>query len=199
MKLKAHSINKNNNFIDGWYLPDKKICDNLIKFFESNYEFQIDGKVGNNEVKKNVKNSKDINCKNHINNDIIKAYMIGLTKVIEEYKKKYKFCNEGITNWAVYEDFNIQRYLPTEGFYEWHTERASIRTSKRHLTFMTYLNDVDDDGETEWYYQKLKVKPEKGLTVIWGTDWTFTHRGISSKTQTKYIITGWYSFTDNID
>lgn len=198
MKLKPHSINKNNNFIDGWYFSDKKICDNLIKFFETNYEFQVDGKVGDNVVKKDVKNSKDISCKHHIKNDVIKTYLINLTKVIEEYKKKYKFCNEGVQDWAVFEDFNIQRYLPNEGFYEWHTERASTRTSKRHLTFMTYLNDVEDDGETEWYYQKLKVKPEKGLTVIWGTDWTFTHRGIPSKTQTKYIITGWYSFTDNI-
>ena len=31
---------------------------------------------------------------------------------------------------------------------------------------MTYLNDIKDGGETEFYYQKLKVKPEKGLTLI---------------------------------
>ena len=45
---------------------------------------------------------------------------------------------------------------------------------------MTYLNDVNDYGETEFYYQKLKIKPEKGKTVIWCADWTHTHRGISS-------------------
>mgnify|MGYP001271300870 CR=1 FL=1 len=37
---------------------------------------------------------------------------------------------------------------------------------KRVLVFMTYLNDVTDEGETEWYYQRVKVKPRKGLTVI---------------------------------
>ena len=46
---------------------------------------------------------------------------------------------------------------------------------------MTYLNDVSDGGETEFYYQKLKVKPETGLTLIWGSDWTFTHKGITSQ------------------
>ena len=61
---------------------------------------------------------------------------------------------------------------------------------------MFYLNDVEDEGETEFYYQKLKVKPKKGLTLIWPADWTHTHRGIPSKTQEKYIATGWYSFTD---
>tara|TARA_R110000796_G_scaffold48231_1_gene115745 strand:- start:585 stop:767 length:183 start_codon:yes stop_codon:yes gene_type:complete len=59
---------------------------------------------------------------------------------------------------------------------------------------MTYLNNIKDKGETEWYYQKLKVKPETGLTLIWPVDWTFTHRGIPSKKEIKYIVTGWYSY-----
>ena len=59
---------------------------------------------------------------------------------------------------------------------------------------MTYLNDITDDGETEFFHQKIKIKPEKGLTVIWPADWTFTHRGIPSNTQVKYITTGWMSF-----
>ena len=59
---------------------------------------------------------------------------------------------------------------------------------------MTYLNDIKKGGETEFYYQKLKIKPETGLTLLWGCDWTFTHRGITSPTETKYIATGWYSY-----
>jgi hypothetical protein len=59
---------------------------------------------------------------------------------------------------------------------------------------MTYLNDVTDAGETEFFYQKIKMKPEKGLTLIWPADWTFTHRGIASPTQEKTIITGWFNF-----
>ena len=42
----------------------------------------------------------------------------------------------------------------------------------------------------------LKIKPKKGLTVLWPTDWTYTHRGIASPSQLKYIITGWYSYTE---
>jgi len=59
---------------------------------------------------------------------------------------------------------------------------------------MTYLNDVEDGGETEWYYQNLKVKPEKGLTFLWPTDWMFTHKGYAPVNANKYIITGWYHF-----
>ena len=35
---------------------------------------------------------------------------------------------------------------------------------------------------------------EKGLTVIWPSEWTFTHRGIKAVKEDKYIITGWYVF-----
>ena len=59
---------------------------------------------------------------------------------------------------------------------------------------MTYLNDVTDAGETEFYYQKIKVKPEKGLTLIWPSEWPWTHRGLTSKTQIKYIATGWFCY-----
>ena len=62
---------------------------------------------------------------------------------------------------------------------------------------MTYLNNVNDGGETQWKYQKIETKPVQGDTVIWPADWTHTHKGCVSKTETKYIITGWYSFNDN--
>jgi hypothetical protein len=42
----------------------------------------------------------------------------------------------------------------------------------------------------------VQVQPEKGLTVIWPADWTFTHRGIVSPTQDKWIVTGWFNFLD---
>ena len=58
---------------------------------------------------------------------------------------------------------------------------------------MTYLNDVKNGG-TEFMYQKLKAPAKKGLTLIWPTDWTHTHRGVISKKQEKYIVTGWFSY-----
>ena len=62
------------------------------------------------------------------------------------------------------------------------------------MAFMTYLNTVNKDGETEWFHQKIKIKPEKGLTLIWPSDWTHVHRGIVAKEETKYIATGWFSY-----
>lgn len=59
---------------------------------------------------------------------------------------------------------------------------------------MTYLNDVTDEGGTQFLHQNVTVQPRKGLTVVWPADWTFFHRGIPSPTQEKRIITGWFNF-----
>ena len=88
---------------------------------------------------------------------------------------------------------NIQYYPPNGGYKVWHCERGSLDTSKRFLAYMTYLNDVTEGGETEFYWQNVSFKPKKGLSLIWPADFTHTHRGIVSKTQEKYITTGWYN------
>ena len=101
---------------------------------------------------------------------------------------------------AVYRDsreaINVQKYPIGGAYHGWHAERGGTATGHRHLVFMTYLNDITDGGETEFMYQKLKIKPRKGLTLIWPSDWTHTHRGLPSATQVKYIVTGWYGFID---
>lgn len=82
------------------------------------------------------------------------------------------------------------------GFKEYHFENdGSFDKGARNLVFMTYLNNVEDGG-TQFYYQDITVPAIKGLTVIWPSYWTHTHKGVISKTQEKTIITGWYSFTD---
>ena len=50
------------------------------------------------------------------------------------------------------------------------------------------------EGGTEFKYQKLKTDAKCGLTLIWPTDFTHMHRGVISKNETKYIITGWYGY-----
>ena len=37
----------------------------------------------------------------------------------------------------------------------------------RVLAWMVYLNDVEEGGETEFLYQKLRIKPKKNTLLIW--------------------------------
>ena len=192
--MREYKYNSNNNLIDGYYLSDLSICDDLINLFE-NSDNKVLGKTLQG-VNKERKDSLDLQLSIF---DIpqyksLQLYFKELTKCINLYKKKYKFCDLHIDPWAVENSFNIQKYKPSQGYHLFHCEKSNIKSSKRHLVFMTYLNDVKKGGETEWYYQKLKVKPEKGLTVIWSADWTFTHKGHTTIDEDKYIITGWFDF-----
>ena len=90
--------------------------------------------------------------------------------------------------------FNIQRFLPGEGYHKFHNERASFDTRDRVGVWMIYLNDVYDKGWTEFFYQQHFEIPKAGKIVCWPSDWTHTHRGIVSPTETKYILTGWFTF-----
>ena len=192
--MREHDINKLNNFIGGWYLPDISVCDKIIEYHKSSNNKLMGLTVkGNTRVcDKNVKDSID----DELNGCLLGEYCLtNLQKITDLYRKKYHYC-DATPEWSILESVNIQHYKPNGGFYAWHTERNSAvhPYNNRHLVFMTYLNDVSDGGETEFFYQKIKVKPQKGLTLIWPADWTFTHRGIPSPSQEKYIVTGWYSF-----
>jgi hypothetical protein len=189
--MQAHQINDLNNFICGWYV-DEDICDNLIELYNTKTPHRGITGVG---FHVDAKDSYDVNFDH---SESCKNYYSSLQNVIDQYIAKYEFCNVG-NPWNVVEQPIIQKYKPPHGgYHQWHFERSDpIFTSARHLVFMTYLNNVTDAGETEFFYQKIKVRPEKGLTLIWPVDWTFTHRGIASPTQEKMIVTGWLSYVSN--
>ena len=180
------------DFIGMAYLSDTSICDQLIKYHNDSLE-KKEGLIGSG-VNKDIKDSTDVSIhpEQFILDPIIKEYLIQLQEVCEKYIEKYAYCNSGQA-WTIKDSFNIQHYAPKQGYFSYHAEKTGGNCD-RHLTFMTYLNDIFDGGETEFYYQGIKIQPRKGLTLIWPVQWTHTHRGIISSTQDKYIATGWYEY-----
>lgn len=96
-------------------------------------------------------------------------------------------------------EINAQKYDVGEGGYPyWHSEiypqQNSTEALHRNLLFMFYLNDVEEGGETEFYYQDLKIKPKTGTMVIAPAGFTHTHRGNVPQSNDKYILTSWVLF-----
>lgn len=193
--MKEVLLDAKNSFIGAWYLEDTSLCDDLITFFEEQKQLQVPGKVGyNSGVKVDERVKKSIDIPLIWDMKISQRYTMELQKVLEQYKVKYPE-SDNVPKYVI-EDVNIQKYPLNGGYYDWHCERSSNPAMNRHLVFMTYLNDVNDEGGTEFKYQELTVTPKKGLTLIWPVDWTHTHRGIPSPTEIKYIATGWYKFEE---
>lgn len=91
---------------------------------------------------------------------------------------------------------NIQRTSKSQGYHVWHYENGSFGNNRRMFATMLYLNDVEEGGETEFLYQSLRVKPERGKFLIWPAQWTHTHRGNPPLSGDKYIVTSWIENTE---
>lgn len=196
--IKQEKFKNRQDFIQGWYLPDD-ICDSLIKLFEDNKKLQHPGCMTYKKtygVHKDLKDSTDIKISPaRLDIPEINTYIRYLKHFAAQYYKIYPEVN--FAKLYLREELHLQRYKPNQGFKAYHWERGGGEQGiTRELVWMTYLNNVKNGG-TEFKYQKLKTKAKKGLTIIWPAAYTHTHRGIVSKTETKYIITGWLNASNS--
>ena len=195
-KIKITS-NTNNSFISGWKTDNYKLMDQIIEFYENNPDLQNEGVQGFDKVNKEYKDTSDIAIlpKNLLEKDysIFNEYISHIHDCYQDYRKQWEFFGSRSKKINV-GTFNVQKYDYGGHVKAWHTERDSIHLSHRVLAWITYLNDVPEEGETEFLYYNLKVKPEKGKTLIWPAEWTHAHRGNPAKNCIKYVITGWLRF-----
>jgi hypothetical protein len=187
------------SFVGAYRIDDASICDDLVTYFNANAHLQKAGVVTRDGIltaDPEIKQSVELWFPPDSTTPEFTRYLRALQECVQAYIADYAYC-DAYAPWTMLETTNIQYYPPGGGFKLWHTEResASPVIASRHLVFMTYLNTVNNGGETAFYYQGLRVKPEKGLTLIWPADWTHTHQGVPSPTDEKYIITGWFNFS----
>ena len=101
------------------------------------------------------------------------------------------------------DDINMQRYTKGQGgYHHWHSEHfphpkdPTQRSLHRVLLWLVYLNDVEDGGETEFFYQQAKVKPTQGSIVLAPCGFTHTHRGSIPQSSDKYVLASWIMFNN---
>lgn len=132
--------------------------------------------------------------------DLVERYETEVCKVISQYRDTFFEAFEGFESMTLEKPYNFQKYTPGNHYSTWHCENNGKKQfEKRVFAFMTYLNTVEDGGETEFLYQKWKVTPKKGKTLVWPAYFTHTHRGLPAKNELKYIITGWVAFSPWVD
>jgi hypothetical protein len=167
-------------------------CESIVNWFEESEHIHQVGQCGEHEVRKDIKDSTDICIR--MDEPWLPCEIIvpALSKSIMDYCNRYPMLND-ISQFGNDMVYNIQRYYPNQGFFKEHCEQF-CKAYSRVLAWTLYLNDVEDGGETYYTYYDLKVKAREGRLVIFPAYWTHAHKGIVSKTETKYIATGWFSF-----
>jgi len=172
------------------YKTDKKLCDDLIEYYNLNTEYKSEGQ-GFSGVNKDIKDSIDVKFYNQSNNKTILEFFNVLSVCLKQYLFEFNIKFPVITDMI-----NLIQYYPKGGGYKvFHYENGESISAHRRLVYMLYLNDVSNGG-TEFKYQNIKLDAKKGNLVIWPAEFTHVHRGIISKTKEKYIVTGWFRMMD---
>ena len=184
------------NFIGCWNIENDKLCENIIEFFENHKDLQRSGITGYGKDEK-AKKSIDISIepKNLLSKEFsdFKEYFKELFACSCDYKKQWPFLKDNIKTLDI-PRFNVQKYEAGGHYALLHSERNTSQSMHRVFAWMTYLNDVEDGGNTYFEHFDLSIKPEKGKTIIWPSEWTHAHKGEVLNEGVKYIITGWMQF-----
>ena len=172
-----------------------EFCDNIIDKFEKDDRKRA-GKVrADMVVNQTIKQSLDLLCSTYpeydeeteVFNESLQEGLIKYAEVL--YEGQVSKWAEPLTKGALvgtsHEGYQLQRTQPGKG-YTWHDDGAY----RRMITFIWYLNDIHEDGYTE-FLNGTKVQPEQGKLLLFPANWMFQHRGYPPKSELKYICTGW--------
>ena len=164
----------------------KDFCDHCIEKFEQYKEYQFPGQTANGLD--DIKISTDmiissVDLWKEEDNTFFKSLSDNL-KCYETFVP-YSLRSHVMNGNPIDTGYQLQRTKAGER-YKWHHDQLETRI----LTFIWYLNDIKEDGYTE-FRSGLKIQPECGKILIFPALWPWVHRGFPPKSETKYICTGW--------
>jgi len=201
---------ENNYFYINHNSISKELCKTIRDMFDSDNN-KYEG-ITFGGLNKNIKDTQDLVIPNTPNktgfdkwSKIQKFLEKELAKNTKDYVKilddliiknhekettnaEYKTFGNVLSN----DSFMVQRYTKQKGRYIYHNDFRSdwIEKKYRVITYLWYLNTVEEGGETE-FWGTHTVKPETGKLLLFPASWTFPHRGKMPISNDKYIITGW--------
>ena len=197
----------NDNFIRVYknQFPDE-LCDELINIIENNcaQNKTHKGLSGKNKLNSENKDSIDLDLiPDHgipgVGGPLFEKLYSHLYGPVIGYINNYIISSAGTKDYISAKDametfvllqapkLKIYR-APDQGFHAWHQDWGLLPVQARRLVVaMVYLNDVEEGGETAFYHQNIKVKPEKGKMVIFPPYFTHMHKGMRPISNDKYI------------
>jgi hypothetical protein len=163
---------------------DSSICKSLIEVFESHCDKQerIDQDNKPNFTQFNLTENKTLS-------DNLEQIHKHLISQVFEYKRKYyEFVDPRcFPSEHAFEQFRIKRYINDgNDMFDTHVDVTDYESSRRFLSFMWYLNDVDEGGET--IFDALSIKPKSGRMLVFPPLWMFPHKGNPPISNSKYIL-----------
>ena len=163
---------------------DPEICDFLVTVFDNSshlHESII------NEGKPNF-TQFNLTEKSGVTDELNKIHNHIIKKVYKYRDLYYEFVDSRVfPSEHAFEQFRIKRYnTGGEDRFDTHVDVSDYSSSRRFLSFMFYLNDVSEGGDT--VFRDKKITPKKGSLLVFPPLWMYPHRGDPPISNPKYIM-----------
>ena len=182
----------------------REVCDKVMTYTDLRLSTMSEDKkrglIGGDEIDVELKDSYDLHMKLDDDNEISISIRNALLPRIDKYIQSNPQLNL-LPRWKYQNVYNLQKYNPGMGFHSLHCENTGAKPKhsvNRLAAWMIYLNTITNGGGTYFDNYDRTTNAVQGRCDIWPAYWTHMHKGIVSKTETKYIATGWISFIDSI-
>lgn len=90
--------------------------------------------------------------------------------------------------------YEIHRYTANQGHYASHIDCSDLSVSKRVVSVLLYLNDVEVGGETVFDNLDRNITPREGHAVLFPANFTYLHHARPPVSNDKYVIPTWLQF-----
>jgi hypothetical protein len=111
---------------------------------------------------------------------------VGQSALIQYYRdnpySKYNIIEE----WGVMYNY-VYRYYDKNDHYNWHVDKSGDHVHFV-VSFLLYLNDDFEGGNTLFLHDRLKVKPKKGSVLMFPCGPYFLHKGTKVTSGQKHVI-----------
>jgi hypothetical protein len=170
-----------------------ELCKDIIILYENERFGKYPGVTGSG-YNPEIKNALDFIIPNNDSWCRVRNFLIGelhrnLKLYLEYLKTNFNII---IKEELFQETFLMHKYTKNQGKYIYHNDFNIEWKTKSHriITYLWYLNSIDEGGETE-ILGNIKIKPKDGKLLIFPATWTYAHSGKIPISDNKYIITGW--------
>jgi hypothetical protein len=173
------------DFIKVYDVLDNEYCRGIINLFEHN-------------EKNHVRNDNMVQCFTEWNlsqycpDSVQFGFSEILMTALDRYKADVPECRYFPEQLAL-EEFRVKRYVADTGEqFNWHVDVGDNVSSKRYLSFLFYLNDNFEGGET--IFDGTTIKPIKGSVLVFPPTWQYPHRGCPVSLGSKYIMSTYLNY-----
>ena len=172
------------------YIEDhmpKNICNDVVNLFESADTADIERRTTPNNIPR--LSQLNFTKKSYLNEELFKVVCNYLLSAVDHYKHNIKSFYAFAPRNLYFEHFRIKRYISEdEDQFDTHVDVGSVSDECRYLSFMWYLNDVIDGGETEFTELDFKIQPKAGALIMFPPIWMFPHKGHLLNSGKKYLL-----------